>query len=183
MLGNALLQGEKVFLDAVRREDVPQFGVWFADLEFLGYLGMGALFPNTEDDELDWYERQRITKDQFTFAIRRMDTRALIGSTSLNEIGWKNRTAVFGIAIGEKSVWGQGYGTDATRVILRYAFLELNLNRVELSVYSFNERALKSYAKVGFVLEGSRRQAIYRDGHYHDVHLMSILRDEWQEKQ
>ncbi len=179
MLGNQLLQGEKVYLNAITRDDVPQFGRWFGNLELLGYLWTNPIFPQTQEDETEWFESMR-KSDNFTFAIRTLHHNLLIGSTSIQSLDWKNRCAMFGIAIGDPNYWGQGYGTDATRVILRYAFLELNLHRIELNVYSINTRAIKSYEKVGFTLEGTKRQAAFRDGQYFDIYIMGILRDEWR---
>lgn len=179
MLGNRLLQGEKVFLNAVTREDLPLFAMWFADLEFLSYLMPFSMFPQTLEGETEWYERMRKRENTLTFAIRRLDSGALLGSTSLMDINHRIQSAMFGIAVGERSVWGQGYGTDATRVIIRYGFMELNLNRIELEVYDFNLRAIKSYEKVGFKHEGVRRQAGFRDGRHFDILVMSILRAEW----
>lgn len=103
-----------------------------------------------------------------------------VGSTGLHQINWKDRCAIFGIALGEKTYWDRGYGTDATRTMLRFAFEELNLNRVELEVFDENLRARRCYEKVGFRHEGTRRQAVFTEGVYHDVHLMSILREEFQ---
>ena len=180
LMGNKLLQGDCVYLDAVTRDDVPLFGKWFSDIELLNYLWMMPVFPQTEEDELEWFERTRKSKD-FLFAIRRIENNQLIGSVSLNEPEWRNRSSIFGIAIGDRDYWGKGYGTDATKIIIRYGFLELNLNRIELLVYSYNQRAIKSYEKIGFVHEGTRRQALFRDGHYHDIRIMALLREEWQE--
>ena len=104
----------------------------------------------------------------------------LIGNCGLFGFDWKNRFAEFGILIGEKDAWGHGYGTDAARLILRFGFDELNLNRVWLRVYDFNPRAGRAYKKAGYVQEGIYRQALYREGAYHDIHVMSVLRDEWQ---
>jgi RimJ/RimL family protein N-acetyltransferase len=179
MLGNDLLRGEKVYLDSISRQDIPLYGQWFSDLEFLSYLFPGAIFPLNEEDETEWFENARKSND-VNFAIRLLETGQLIGNVSLKAPDWRNRCAELGIAVGDKTMWGKGYGTDASRVILRYGFLELNLNRIELVVYSFNTRAIKSYEKIGFVHEGIRRQAIFRDGQYHDIHIMAILREEWQ---
>ncbi|NDJ86975.1 MAG: GNAT family N-acetyltransferase [Chloroflexi bacterium] len=182
MYSSRLLHGERVYLDAIQRADIPQFAAWFADLEFLGYLSPRAVFPMTEDDETEWYERMR-QSDNVTFAIRTRDEHLLIGNLGLNAIDWRSRWATFGIAVGDKNFWGQGYGPEATRLLLRYAFRELNLNRVELSVHSFNKRAIKSYEKCGFQHEGTRRQAVYRDSAYYDIHIMAILRSEWVAQQ
>jgi RimJ/RimL family protein N-acetyltransferase len=89
-------------------------------------------------------------------------------------------TAGVGIGIGEREYWGKGYSTDMMRVILRYAFTELNLNRVTLNVFEYNPRAVRSYEKAGFVVEGRERKAIHRDGKYWDVLFMGVLREEWE---
>jgi RimJ/RimL family protein N-acetyltransferase len=90
---------------------------------------------------------------------------------------------MLGIVIGDKNYWGQGYGTDAVRAVLRWAFDYLNLNRVWLTVYDYNERAFRCYAKCGFRHEGTMRQAKYADGEHHDELMMGILRDEFQQQE
>jgi RimJ/RimL family protein N-acetyltransferase len=82
--------------------------------------------------------------------------------------------------IGEKEYWSKGYGTDAIRTLMRFAFERMNLNRVELSTFDFNERAQACYRKCGFVEEGRRREDRYIDGEYHDLIVMGILRYEWE---
>ena len=81
--------------------------------------------------------------------------------------------------IGEKAYWSKGYGSDAVATLVRFGFEEMNLNRIELRVFDFNERAQASYRKCGFVEEGRMRQSHYADGAYCDVVVMSVLRDEW----
>lgn len=180
MLGNDLLKGDLVYLNAITRDDVTQYAKWFGDLELLQYLWMQPLYPLTFEDEMEWYEQMR-KNGSYNFAIRTLDHIILIGSAGLKTPDWKNRSAELGISIGNSSYWGRGYGTDATRVLLRYGFLELNLNRIELVVYGYNERAIKSYQKIGFRHEGTRRQALFREGRYYDTHLMAMLRQEWQD--
>lgn len=182
MLGNDLLKGKAVYLNAITRDDITQFAQWFADLELLQYLWLHPLFPQTYEGEVEWYERMR-KSDGYNFAIRTLDHLILIGSASLKAPDWKNRSAELGIAIGDADFWGKGFGTDAVRVLLRYGFLELNLNRIELVVYGYNQRAIKSYEKIGFQHEGTRRQALYRNGQYYNTHIMAILRQEWQDEQ
>lgn len=103
----------------------------------------------------------------------------LVGSVKLWRISEKNRSAMLTIFIGEQKVWNRGYGTDALRLILRHAFGNLGLNRVELNVFDFNVRAIRCYEKVGFVREGVRRDALLRGGHYHDIVVMGVLREEF----
>ena len=134
----------------------------------------------TSEDEEEWFDRVRKAQDQIVFAILTVEGGHLLGNCGLRNIDWKNRCASFGIFIGNKRFWGKGYGTEATRLLLRYAFEELNLHRVELEVYDFNTRAIRAYEKAGFRREGTRRQALYREGSWHDIHLMAILKEEWE---
>lgn len=103
----------------------------------------------------------------------------LIGSVRLWRLSVWNRSAMLTIFIGAKEQWGRGFGTDALRLALRHAFGSMDLNRVELHVFEFNTRAIRSYEKVGFRQEGARRQALVRHGRYYDVLVMGILRDEF----
>jgi RimJ/RimL family protein N-acetyltransferase len=103
----------------------------------------------------------------------------LIGNCGLHDVDLKNRSAVFGIVIGDKNYWSQGYGTDATLTLLRFAFEQIGLNRVELFVYDFNPRAQRAYEKAGFKRSGVKRQGLFRNGAFHDEIMMDILREEW----
>lgn len=181
MLGNALIRGEKVYLGPIRREHILIYTTWFQDLEFLQLLGKGALMQFTEQDETEWYERQSKSTADYQFAIYTCDDDNVIGTTALQSIHWRNRMAMFGIAIGDKNYWGKGYGREATRLMLRFGFIELNLHRIWLQVFAFNTRAIRAYEQVGFVHEVRLRESIYRDGRYHDIYQMSILRDEWND--
>ena len=174
-----MLFGTRVRLRAIERDDLPTFVRWFNDPEVRQYLLMYE--PMSMAKEERWFERRLEMRDDFLFAIEAHvdDQWVHIGNCGLHKIDWKNRNAVFGIVIGEKAYWRQGYGTDTAHTALRFAFNELNLRRVELEVYDFNPRARRCYEKAGYRHEGTRRQALFRDGRYHDVHLMAILRDEF----
>jgi RimJ/RimL family protein N-acetyltransferase len=113
------------------------------------------------------------------FAIRTIADDRLIGLIGLYTIFWLHREAFMGINIGERDFWGKGYGTDALQGLLRYAFGELNLQRVSLSVLEGNERAMRSYEKCGFHYEGRERQVWAYDGRRWDEFYMGLLRDEW----
>jgi len=102
-----------------------------------------------------------------------------IGEIRLWRISERNKSAMLTVYIGERSRWGQGLGTEALRLVLRQAFRSLGLRRIELNVFDFNHRAIRSYQKVGFVLEGSRRKALSRNGQEHDILVMGILKDEF----
>ena len=178
-----MIYGEGVRLRAIEREDIDRFVRWFNDPEVRRYLLMYE--PMSRAKEERWFEERLSRKDDLLLAIevREGDSWVHIGNMGLHRIDWKNRVATLGIVIGEKEYWGKGYGTEAVRTMLRYAFHELGLNRVELETYSFNPRAQRCYQKAGFVREGVRRQALYRDGEFHDVITMGILRSEFEEGQ
>jgi RimJ/RimL family protein N-acetyltransferase len=99
--------------------------------------------------------------------------------TTFSALDVDNGSALFHITIGERDAWGKGYGTDAAHLMVGHAFKGLGLHRVALSVFSFNERAIRSYEKVGFRVEGRLREAIWRDGQYWDEVQMGVLREEW----
>lgn len=174
-----IFRGELVRLAAVDKDSIAAGTRWMSDYEVRRLADDEAAGPMTEDAQREWYERAAKSDGDFSFAIRTLDDDALIGNCGLYGISHKNGSAEFGIVIGEKGYWGRGFGTDATRVLLRFAFWELNLHRVELEVFAFNERAIRAYEKAGFVREGARREATFREGRYHDVLVMSILRGEW----
>ncbi len=176
-----MIYGERVRLRAIEREDVPRFVRWFNDPEVRQFLTMYRPLSRAEEER--WVESLASRREDVVLAIevRAGDQWVHIGNVGLHRIDWKNRTATLGIVIGEREYWGKGYGTEAVRTMLRYAFEELGLNRVELETYSFNPRAIRCYEKAGFKREGVRRQALYRNGKFHDVILMGILRDEFEE--
>ena len=176
-----IFAGELVRLTQIDREDLPNFVKWFQDYEVKRFLGTD-IRPFTVEIEQEWLDRVLTESDEYHFSIRTLDGNRLIGNCGLFGFDWRNRLAEFGIVIGEQDSWGRGFGTDAARVIQRFAFGELNLNRLWLRVFDFNPRGMRSYEKAGFVPEGTLRAALYREGGYHDVHVMSILQSEWRDQ-
>jgi len=174
-----LIRGERVFLRPAEKSDLQVFVRWFADAEMSGFLGMRA--PFSEAMEEQWFTRavEQQGKEHYHFVMCRLDDGQPIGTISLFHIDGVNGTAGVGISIGEKSLWGKGYGTDAMNALLDFSFGELRLERIWLDVYDFNVRARRSYEKSGFVAEGMQRHAHYSRGKYQDVLLMAILRDDW----
>ena len=132
-------------------------------------------------DEIERFFTARVVGiDSLTLAVHLRATDRLIGSCAFSQLDGDNGSALYHITIGEKELWGRGYGTEATRLMLGHAFGSLGLHRVSLAVFAFNERAIRSYRKVGFVVEGQAREAIFRDGRFWDEISMSILEPEWQ---
>jgi diamine N-acetyltransferase len=175
-----MIYGDGVRLRAIEREDVPTFVRWFNDPEVRQFILM--IRPMSMADEERWVERLPERQDDFLFAVEALveGEWVHIGNVGLHDVDWKNRSAAFGIALGEKQYWGRGYGTKATKTVLRYAFGELNLHRVELEVFAYNPRAIRCYEKAGFRHEGTRRQSHFHDGQYHDAYRMGILREEFE---
>jgi RimJ/RimL family protein N-acetyltransferase len=124
-------------------------------------------------------KRAEDNSKSFQFSVRTLEDDKLIGGVGLWISSWTHSEIWLGISIGERNYWGKGYGTDAMRLIVQYGFVELNLRRISLGLHAYNERALKSYQKVGFQLEGRTRGEGLRDGVRFDSLWMGILREEW----
>lgn len=176
-----MYRGELVELKALDKANINTYMRWFQDADVVGLTWAQTAAPVTKEQEEAWFESVSKAKNSHVFAIHALADNRLIGNCGLEEIDPKNRSAIFGIVIGEKDYWGRGYGTDATRTLLRFAFDELNLHRVELHVFAFNERAVKAYQKAGFQEEGRRREAIFRHGRYWDAIVMGVLASEWRQ--
>ena len=177
-----MLRGSKVLLRPIKRSDVPLFLKWFNDREVTQYLAM--YLPMTEMGEEKWMQDLATTRANSTalFVIEAfsIDATQPIGSISLNELNPKDRGATFGIAIGDKEYWGQGCGTEAARLLVKYGFEQLNLHRICSAVYSFNERSQRMHKRMGFIEEGRRRKAIFKNGQYWDVVEFGMLSEEWK---
>ena len=117
----------------------------------------------------------------YSFMIWTLAEGRLIGNTDLSDINWSSGNAWLGIWIGDKEFLGRGFGTDAMKIIINYAFMEMNLRRISLTVFSYNERAFHLYEKLGFQLEGRERKSIHRAGTRADLVYMGMLRREWEQ--
>jgi RimJ/RimL family protein N-acetyltransferase len=177
-----LFRGELIRLDAWDLDrDADELAAWHAEPEFqrLGFdqgarpLSAAEARSQMEHWRDDW-------PSSVTFAVRSLDDGRLVGLTRLYDIQGMHGTAVLGISVGRKADWGKGYGTDASKVTIRYGFQELNLHRIWLDVFGYNDRAQDLYRRLGFTEEGRLREHMARDGRRHDVILMGLLRPEWE---
>lgn len=171
-----MIYGEKTRLRRVEREDIPTFVRWFNDPEVREFLMMYRPLSTAEEEK--WFEGQLEDQDSELFAIETADG-VHIGNIGLHRINWRDRKAELGIVIGEKEYWGKGYGSDAIRTLLCFAFEEMNLHRVFLRAFEDNARGIRAYEKCGFQHEGRLREAIYRKGRYYDELRMGILDHEF----
>jgi len=159
------------------------FVKWVNDDEVAENLMFTMPFSRFEEEQ--WYNAMmEKPPSEHIFVIEVKDQDDLnykaIGTCQFHDINWRHRTGEVGIMIGEKSCWDQGYGTETMRLLLDHGFATLNLHRIWLQVYAKNKRGIRAYEKAGFIHEGTFRQADYQHGRYHDIHLMSVLKDEWQ---
>jgi RimJ/RimL family protein N-acetyltransferase len=173
-----LIQGRLVRLRAREPGDAEQAFRWINDYEVARFLI--SRYPKSRGQEQGWIENTP-TASFFILplAIETLDGQ-YIGNIDLRDVQPENRTAELGVMIGDKRYWGQGYGSDAVRTLARFAFRSMNLQRVHLRTYAYNERGQAAFKKAGFVEEGRLRRHLYMEGRYWDVVLMGCLRDEFE---
>jgi RimJ/RimL family protein N-acetyltransferase len=178
---NDLYRGTLVRLTVEEPEThAENFSKWLQDSEYSRLLDLDAPQLRSPKVVKEWLEKEyeKNPPREYLFGIRALDGDKLIGFVELGSVsphgnGW------VGIGLGERDYWGKGYGTDAMQLLLRFAFTELNLHRVSLSVFEYNLRGMKSYEKAGFHHEGRARQCILRDGKLYDMFYMGIMQRDW----
>ncbi|MEX1157493.1 MAG: GNAT family protein [Thermomicrobiales bacterium] len=175
-----ILRGERVRLTAMRTEDAAMLARWWDEGAFMRHLDTTPAVSMTEAQIARNIENHQGRSDCFLFAIRRTDDDALLGQLELDGISWPHRTTYLMIVILDPGQRGQGYGQEALELGLRFAFHELNLHRVALTVFAYNTRAITLYERLGFVHEGTHREFLERDGQRHDMLLYGLLRPEWE---
>lgn len=188
--------GTKIYLRPLEREDIPRLLPWINHPDITRTLQLYLpLHQPREEEFIDSLYKdpasialgialrapsQATTEEE---AARQEHADRLIGVTGIHEFDIKNRSANFGIVIGEPHFWNKGYGTETTRLMRDLAFGTLNANRFWLHVYENNPGGQRAYERAGFRVEGRLRQAHYIEGRYWDVLVMSILREEWEAAQ
>jgi RimJ/RimL family protein N-acetyltransferase len=178
--GRALLAGDAVRLRPTTDEDLPTLATWWATPEWAP-LQQGIVKPRPAGPVVKMFRSwsQNAPGELGAgFSIVLADTDQLIGHAVLHGANHPTRIATYAVIIGPDHI-GQGHGTDATRLMVRYGFQELGVHKIELRVWSYNQRALRSYTKAGFVREGVRRAAAFHAGVFHDEVLMGILAEEY----
>jgi len=181
-----MIYGDRIRFRHAERSDIPIFVDWLNDPEVR--QGIIMYLPVSQVEEEGWFEnmcKRPVDERILCIEVRqpaaegKPESWKHIGNCGFNDMDWRNRSSEFGIMIGDKTAWNQGYGTEAVKLLLKLAFETLNLNRIFLRVFQTNPRAIRAYEKAGFVHEGRQRQAEWQDGRYIDVLVMSILREEW----
>ncbi|MCL1903249.1 MAG: GNAT family N-acetyltransferase [Oscillospiraceae bacterium] len=177
------VQGERVFLSPLSIDDVDVLTEWLNTPQVMDNIG-GNYYNNNLISCKEWFEKKLKDERACLFAIVKdgKNDSELIGYFEFMETDYIHRTATFCVFIGDEENRGKGYGTEAVMLGVKYGFDVLNLNNIDLKVYSFNERAARSYAKVGFKEYGRRRRAYYLNNEYHDIIYMDIIREDFYDK-
>ncbi len=170
------LVGKRIYLSPMNIEDAEIYVKWLNDFSVTDGIGTSGRVTSLESEK-EWIS-QNSTKYQF--AIVRLEDDKLIGNCGIHDLDQSKQCAEVGLFIGDEENRSMGYGQDVLDLLLDYAFNYLNLNNIMLKVFSFNERAINCYKKVGFKEIGRRRQAYYLKGKFHDDVFMDILREEYK---
>ena len=174
-----MLHGEKVFLRAIEVADLSLIHTWRNNPDILPYIYPGVPNPTSLENLKNWHEELQGDGRNKILLICLQESGEPIGTVAIKDINFRSRKGDLTIIIGNKKNWGQGYGTEALILFLGYCFRVLNLRRVSLEVYEYNERALKTYEKIGFQKEGYVRRSVFKDGKYHGEYVLAIFKDDY----
>lgn len=174
-------RGDKIRLRPLQEDDLPRLAAWWNDPAWM-VLQQAAVFPTPEASTVEMFRNWSRNDNPrgFSYSIEEIESGKLLGHVAVWGVDPVVRAGTLGIMIGGEFV-EHGFGTDTMRVVLRYAFEELGLNKIELNVWEFNTRALRTYERVGFVVEGTRRAAAFHAGKFWSQIHMGILRSEYLE--
>lgn len=175
------IKGKKVILRAVEAKDISLLHEWSNDPELWNLL-CGWHFPYSLKSTEEWFQKiNNNNATSQTFAICSSED-SLIGTTNLVDIDWKNRNAFHGMQLGNINSRGKGYGLDTVMAIMRYAFDELGLNRLDGAMICNNTISIKFYTeKCGWKIEGVKKEFFFRNGMYHDKVVVGITKAEYLE--
>lgn len=161
-----------------RPEHYPLYARWYGDRE-VWHLTSWTPQPMSPETVERFFEDRETSPMTDSFAIHLPDEPTPFGTISLMNINRANGSCELSIILGQPEFRSNGYGTDAMQTILRYGFEELELHRIGLTVFEFNEPAINTYLNLGFNDEGRMRQAVQREGVWYDAIMMSLLYSEW----
>jgi RimJ/RimL family protein N-acetyltransferase len=173
------IKGKIVTLRAIEKDDLDLMKDMLNDEE-IENLVVGWAFPVSKYQQNQWYESNINNSMNQRFIIETSADGA-VGLATLTEIDWKNRKASHGIKLANSKFRTKGIGTDTVMTIMKYAFDELQLNRLEGSILKYNEGSRRLYCdKCGWIVEGTQRKCIYKNGSYHDLSIVGILHEDYQ---
>ncbi|WP_231445755.1 GNAT family N-acetyltransferase [Brevibacterium zhoupengii] len=174
-----LFTGRHVRLRPLQEDDLPYLEQWWFDPSIV-VLQNHTVLPRPEGGVSEQFSLWSANKDTDAvgFSIELLETEEFVGHVTLFARNSVNQSATLAIVLGPE-FHGRGYGSDAVQLGIKYGFLQLGLNRIELQTWAFNTRGIASYTKAGFVEEGRRREAVFFNGRRHDEVIMAILKEEW----
>jgi RimJ/RimL family protein N-acetyltransferase len=172
------LVGRRVFLRPFSEDDLRYVQKWSNDSEIRRLTG--EIAPMSRQEAEEFYKHLRADKDRVWFAVVLKRGNRVIGEVGLLRMFRPWRCTDMSIIIGEKNMWGKGYGTEAGRLLLKYAFERLKFHRVSIGVVGFNDRAIRFWESLGFKKEGVQKDGYYCDNEFSDFVMMSILEDQFK---
>ena len=178
MESKSLFAGQRLEMTALEESDAPIIARWFDDPEFVRRFEAVPARPRAAAEIQGLILTARDSQDDYLFGFRLRGIRSLVGYGALDGINWRNRVAWLAVAL-SSDYWGRGLGREAVRLMLGYAFGELELHRVQLTVFATNAPAIRLYEGIGFQREGAYREFLQRDGQRVDLLLMGMLAHEW----
>ena len=173
------LIGKKIYLREMELEDMECYREMIND-SAIAHNVVGWSFPVSKMEQKNWYEKNILDKKNLRFSVVLKASDQTVGMVTLSKIDWQNRSATHGIKLHPSCPKGQGIGTDAVMTLMKYAFDEVNLNRLDGGRIEYNLSSKMLYEKCGWSDEGVKKKAIYRDGEYHDFIIMGILKEDYQ---
>lgn len=174
------IKGKIVTLRAMEEEDQEMLREMINDPDIEKMVG-GYSFPVSREQQLNWFRSNGNTQNNIRLIIETEEDGA-IGFANIVNIDWKNRSAFHGIKIANKKFQAMGIGTDTVMAVMKYAFEELQLNRLDGSIIKYNEPSTKLYCdKCRWQVEGVKRKSVFKLNEYHDELIVGILRDEYFE--
>ncbi|WP_125152965.1 GNAT family N-acetyltransferase [Clostridium rectalis] len=179
MFINNLLSSDILKITAFREEDVDVVTKWYEDYKFLRFFDYNPAAPLHKEKVRQWLLQEINNENNFFFVIRDKNEEEMIGYIEIEEINWSNGVGTIAMGIGNNLNRGKGYGKEALSLVMEFAFMELNLHRLQLITISYNTIAIKLYESLGFKKEGVLREAVKRDGFRYDIYQYGILLNEW----
>lgn len=171
------IEGKKIYLRPYQETDLElvTFGKNNSEVRESLFLFAPMTVEQVKAEMITWTSSKEIA----LFTICEVTSNNPVGQTAFVRIDFVSRTAIFYLAIYDPNYWSKGFGTEATQLMIKYAFDILNLNRIQLHVSSENLNAIKAYKRVGFKIEGTLKEAMYHNNHYVDFRVMAILRQDY----
>ena len=174
--------GENIYLRGLQKSDLEgDYFDWLNDAEVTKFMDSGV-FPNTIEKMEEFYRNTVMSSNNVIFAIVDKETDKHIGNIKLGPINWITGIATLGIMIGNKEFWGKGYGTEAIKLVLDYAFKRLNLHKVTAGIAAIHQASIKAFQGAGFEIEAQLKSQFFLDGKYYDSLYLGITREDYLKK-